>query len=55
MLPDYGASTGTKKIVPYLSFKVTQNAFVGNNENNERINFKLEQGDNVLIDMNNLV
>ena len=55
MLPDYGASTGTKKIVPYLSFKVTQNAFVGNNENNERINFKLEQGDNVLFDMNNIV
>lgn len=55
MLPDYGGSSGTKKIVPYLSFKVTQNQFVGNNENNERVNFNIEAGNNILFDINNIV
>jgi hypothetical protein len=57
MLPDYntGQSTGAKKIIPYLSYKVTRDEFVGNNENNEKVPFKINQGDNILFDLNNIV
>lgn len=55
MLPDYGGGSGSKKIIPYLSFKVTLNQFIGNNEANEKINFKVEEGDNILFDVCNIV
>ena len=54
-LPDYGSDINVdKKVVPYLKYMPSKESFVGNDQENNKVNLKIDLNNKVAFDMNNI-
>ena len=54
-LPDYGSDINVdKKIIPYLKYMPSKESFVGNDQENNKVNLKIDLNNKVAFDMNNI-
>ena len=54
-LPNYSSNINVeKKITPYIGYKVTKDAFMGNDKENKKVEFKFDLDTKIAFDLNNI-